>query len=60
MHSGESRCRPCHQSVRIGLRYLCADLVYVILFPQLLCVVYLERSNTYGCLLGYAGESCVL
>ena len=25
-----------------GLWYLCADLVYVILFPQLLCVVYVE------------------
>jgi high affinity choline transporter 7 len=37
-----------------GLWYLCADLVYVILFPQLLCVVYFKRSNTYGCLLGYA------
>lgn len=37
-----------------GLWYLCADLVYVILFPQLLCVVYFEQSNTYGCLAGYA------
>ncbi|KAI6180972.1 High-affinity choline transporter 1 [Aphelenchoides besseyi] len=36
-----------------ALWYLCADLVYVILFPQLLCVVYFKRSNTYGCLLGY-------
>ncbi|CAD5218791.1 unnamed protein product [Bursaphelenchus okinawaensis] len=36
-----------------ALWYLCADLVYVILFPQLLCVVYFHRSNTYGCLLGY-------
>ncbi|CAD5224414.1 unnamed protein product [Bursaphelenchus okinawaensis] len=36
-----------------ALWYLCADLVYVILFPQLLCVVYFEKSNTYGCLLGY-------
>uniref|UniRef100_A0A7E4UYU4 Sodium/solute symporter n=1 Tax=Panagrellus redivivus TaxID=6233 RepID=A0A7E4UYU4_PANRE len=36
-----------------GLWYLCADLVYVILFPQLCCVVYFHRSNTYGCLLGY-------
>lgn len=36
------------------LRYLCADLVYVILFPQLLCVVYMESTNTYGCLTGYA------
>jgi high affinity choline transporter 7 len=36
-----------------GLWYLCADLVYVILFPQLLCVVYFARSNTYGCLSAY-------
>uniref|UniRef100_A0A0K0EGU3 High-affinity choline transporter 1 n=1 Tax=Strongyloides stercoralis TaxID=6248 RepID=A0A0K0EGU3_STRER len=36
-----------------GLWYLCADLVYVILFPQLLCVVYFEKSNTYGSLCGY-------
>ncbi|CAJ0568543.1 unnamed protein product, partial [Mesorhabditis spiculigera] len=36
-----------------GLWYLCADLVYVILFPQLLCVVYMTDSNTYGCLAGY-------
>ncbi|VDN55690.1 unnamed protein product [Dracunculus medinensis] len=36
-----------------GLWYLCADLVYVILFPQLVCVVYYNRSNTYGCLAGY-------
>ncbi|CAD5233116.1 unnamed protein product [Bursaphelenchus xylophilus] len=36
-----------------ALWYLCADLVYVILFPQLLCVVYFEKSNTYGCLAGY-------
>uniref|UniRef100_A0A0N5B262 High-affinity choline transporter 1-like n=1 Tax=Strongyloides papillosus TaxID=174720 RepID=A0A0N5B262_STREA len=36
-----------------GLWYLCADLVYVILFPQLLCVVYFEKSNTYGSLSGY-------
>ncbi|KAK6042800.1 high affinity choline transporter 1 domain protein [Cooperia oncophora] len=37
-----------------GLWYLCADLVYVILFPQLLCAVYLKNSNTYGSLAGYA------
>ncbi|KAL3088861.1 hypothetical protein niasHS_009153 [Heterodera schachtii] len=37
-----------------GLWYLCADLIYVILFPQLLCVVYFKESNTYGCLCGYA------
>ena len=32
---------------------LCSDLVYVILFPQLCCVIYFKHSNTYGCLSGY-------
>ena len=32
---------------------LCSDLVYVILFPQLCCVVYLQGTNTYGSFLGY-------
>ena len=36
-----------------GLWYLCADLVYVILFPQLLCVIYLPFTNVYGSLVGY-------
>ena len=36
-----------------GLWYLCADLVYVILFPQLLCVVYMPASNSYGSLAGF-------
>ena len=36
-----------------GLWYLCADLVYVILFPQLVSVVYLKGTNTYGSLAGY-------
>ncbi|XP_048763871.1 high-affinity choline transporter 1-like [Ostrea edulis] len=35
------------------LWYLCSDLVYVVLFPQLLCVIYLRASNTYGSLVGY-------
>ncbi|KAK6170129.1 hypothetical protein SNE40_018598 [Patella caerulea] len=35
------------------LFYLCSDLVYVILFPQLTCVVYFKYSNTYGSLLGF-------
>ncbi|XP_062608123.1 high-affinity choline transporter 1-like [Saccostrea cucullata] len=35
------------------LWYLCSDLVYVVLFPQLLCVTYLNYANTYGSLLGY-------
>lgn len=36
-----------------GLWFLCADLVYVILFPQLVSVVYLDDTNTYGSLAGY-------
>ncbi|XP_070540279.1 high-affinity choline transporter 1-like [Ptychodera flava] len=36
-----------------GLWYLCSDLVYVILFPQLFCVVYFPGCNLYGSLLGY-------
>ncbi|CAF0854913.1 unnamed protein product [Didymodactylos carnosus] len=32
---------------------LCSDLVYVILFPQLLCVVYANFTNTYGSLGAY-------
>ena len=36
-----------------GLWYLCADLVYVILFPQLVSVVHLKHTNTYGSLAGY-------
>ena len=36
-----------------GLWYLCGDLVYVILFPQLTCVVHLPFANTYGALAGW-------
>ncbi|XP_003738335.1 high-affinity choline transporter 1 [Galendromus occidentalis] len=37
-----------------GLWYLSSDLVYVILFPQLTCVVYLKKHvNTYGSLAAY-------
>ncbi|CAF1101309.1 unnamed protein product, partial [Didymodactylos carnosus] len=32
---------------------LCSDLVYVVLFPQLLCVVYANFTNTYGSLAAY-------
>ncbi|MCP9266061.1 High-affinity choline transporter 1 [Dirofilaria immitis] len=42
-----------------GLWYLCADLVYVILFPQLVCVVYFKHSNTYGSVIGYVGGKTV-
>ena len=27
---------------------LCSDFVFVILFPQLVCVIHVEKSNTYG------------
>ena len=37
-----------------GLWYLCSDFVYVLLFPQLLLVLYYKRGNTYGALIGYA------
>ncbi len=36
-----------------GLWFLCADLVYVVLFPQLFCVVYLKSTNTYGSFCAY-------
>lgn len=43
-----------------GLWFLSSDLVYVILFPQLVCVVYLkDRVNTYGSLAAYI-VGCVL
>ena len=32
---------------------LCSDLIYVILFPQLCCVIYLQGTNTYGSFMGY-------
>ncbi|BHF82712.1 hypothetical protein SprV_0802585100 [Sparganum proliferum] len=36
-----------------GLWSLCSDLVYVILFPQLVSVLFLPFSNTYGSLAGF-------
>ncbi|OWF52992.1 high-affinity choline transporter 1-like [Mizuhopecten yessoensis] len=35
------------------LWYLCSDLVYVVLFPQLCSVIYLQGTNTYGSLAGF-------
>jgi solute carrier family 5 (high affinity choline transporter), member 7 len=35
------------------LWFLCSDLVYVVLFPQLFSVVYLVNTNTYGSVCGY-------
>ncbi|XP_071491029.1 high-affinity choline transporter 1-like [Diadema antillarum] len=31
-----------------ALFVLCSDFVYVILFPQLVCVIHVNKSNTYG------------
>lgn len=36
-----------------GLWVFCSDLVYVILFPQLLSVLYLPGTNTYGSLAAF-------
>ncbi|XP_050394898.2 high affinity choline transporter 1 [Patella vulgata] len=36
-----------------GLYILCSDLMYVILFPQFTCVLFIEVTNGYGCLVGY-------
>ncbi|XP_067671475.1 high-affinity choline transporter 1-like [Haliotis asinina] len=36
-----------------GLFYMCSDLMYVILFPQLTCVLWIGFTNTYGSLTGY-------
>ena len=36
-----------------GLWFLCSDLVYVILFPQLILVIYTKFTNTYGVLTGF-------
>eukprot|EP00795_Rhopilema_esculentum_P010362 gene10362-19064_t len=33
---------------------LCSDLVYVIMFPQLLCAIYVPSVNTYGSFLAFA------
>ncbi|NHE57431.1 sodium:solute symporter [Cyclobacterium sp. GBPx2] len=34
------------------LWYLCADLVYVVLFPQLVLALYFKKSNQYGAIAG--------
>ncbi|KAH9524029.1 hypothetical protein Btru_047944 [Bulinus truncatus] len=36
-----------------GLLVLCSDLLYVILFPQLVCVLWVDLTNTYGSLSGF-------
>nr|XP_054772634.1 high-affinity choline transporter 1-like [Lytechinus pictus] len=32
---------------------LCSDFVYVVLFPQFVCVIHVRKSNTYGSALGF-------
>jgi Na+/proline symporter len=40
---------------------VCSDLVYVVLFPQLVAVIYIRMVNRYGVLAGYtAGLVCRL
>jgi solute carrier family 5 (high affinity choline transporter), member 7 len=36
-----------------ALWYLCSDLVYVILFPQLTCALFYKGANRYGSLAGF-------
>ncbi|XP_033755729.1 high affinity choline transporter 1-like [Pecten maximus] len=36
-----------------GLFILCADLMYVMQLPQLVCVLWLKCANTYGSLTGF-------
>ncbi|XP_030407550.1 high affinity choline transporter 1 [Gopherus evgoodei] len=36
-----------------GLWYLSSDLIYIIIFPQLLCVLFIKGTNTYGAIAGY-------
>uniref|UniRef100_A0A8D0B7U8 High affinity choline transporter 1 n=1 Tax=Salvator merianae TaxID=96440 RepID=A0A8D0B7U8_SALMN len=36
-----------------GLWYLSSDLVYIIIFPQFLCVLFIKGTNTYGAIAGY-------
>lgn len=36
-----------------GLSYLCSDIIFVVLFPELLCVLYFGYSNTYGATIGF-------
>ncbi|XP_036613597.1 high affinity choline transporter 1 isoform X3 [Trichosurus vulpecula] len=36
-----------------GLWFLSSDLIYIIIFPQLLCVLFVKGTNTYGAMVGY-------
>ncbi|XP_078077571.1 high-affinity choline transporter 1-like [Mustelus asterias] len=36
-----------------GLWYLSSDLIFVLLFPQLVSVLYIKGTNAYGCVTSY-------
>ena len=36
-----------------GMFIMAADIVFVIMFPQLLCVIFISDSNGYGSLIGF-------
>ena len=36
-----------------GMFIMAADIVYVILFPQLVAIIFSSYSNTYGAIIGY-------
>ena len=36
-----------------GLYVMCSDLMYVILFPQFTCVLFVKGTNPYGGLVGF-------
>ena len=36
-----------------GLSYLCSDIIFVVLFPELLCVLYFGYANSYGATFGF-------
>ena len=50
-------CLGCTMALTVNsiyaLFYLTSDLVYVMLFPQFVCVIYLRHSNVYGSFSGY-------
>ncbi|XP_013382456.1 high affinity choline transporter 1-like [Lingula anatina] len=36
-----------------ALLFICSDAIYVILFPQLTCVLFFKKCNVYGSAIGY-------
>jgi high affinity choline transporter 7 len=50
----ETHCSHTNVIIIPCCSYLCADLIYVILFPQLLLIIHWSHGvNTYGCLASY-------